>query len=66
MREKWEQRWSKSSSDMNSDTSSGSDWHARKEREQAEIDAILDKIRKSGYDSLTREEKQRLFEYRDR
>lgn len=29
---------------------------------QAEIDAILDKIRKSGYDSLTKEEKKKLFE----
>ena len=30
--------------------------------EQAEIDRILDKIRKSGYDSLTKEEKQKLFD----
>ena len=29
---------------------------------QAEIDRILDKIRKSGYDSLTKEEKQTLFD----
>ena len=29
---------------------------------QAEIDRILDKIRTSGYDSLTKEEKQTLFE----
>ncbi|MBP3776499.1 MAG: rhomboid family intramembrane serine protease [Prevotella sp.] len=29
---------------------------------QDEIDAILDKIRKSGYDSLTKEEKKKLFE----
>ena len=29
---------------------------------EAEVDAILDKIRKSGYDSLTKEEKKRLFE----
>ena len=26
------------------------------------VDAILDKIRKSGYDSLTKEEKKRLFD----
>ena len=31
-------------------------------KNQEEIDAILDKIRKSGYDSLTKEEKQKLFE----
>ena len=29
---------------------------------QEEIDRILDKIRKSGYDSLTKEEKQTLFD----
>lgn len=29
---------------------------------QEEIDAILDKIRKSGYDSLTKEEKKKLFD----
>lgn len=35
----------------------------KKEREnQAEIDAILDKIRMSGYDSLTKEEKKKLFD----
>lgn len=40
------------------------DWNynARKKASQAEIDRILDKIRKSGYDSLTREEKQTLFD----
>ncbi len=31
-------------------------------RRQEEVDAILDKIRKSGYDSLTADEKRRLFE----
>ena len=34
----------------------------RRHRNQEEIDAILDKIRKSGYDSLTKEEKQKLFD----
>lgn len=46
-------------------------WEEHKEREedsarQAEIDAILDKIRKSGYDSLTKEEKKKLFEQSNR
>ncbi len=31
-------------------------------KNQEEIDAILDKIRKSGYDSLTKEEKKKLFD----
>ncbi len=38
------------------------EYNARKAERQAEVDAILDKIRKSGYDSLTKEEKKRLFE----
>jgi membrane associated rhomboid family serine protease len=38
------------------------EYNARKRANQEEIDAILDKIRKSGYDSLTKEEKQKLFE----
>ena len=37
-------------------------YNARKRQNQEEIDAILDKIRKSGYDSLTKEEKQKLFD----
>ena len=41
-----------------------SDWkfNARKKADQEEIDRILDKIRTSGYDSLTKEEKQKLFD----
>lgn len=38
------------------------EYNARKRQNQAEIDAILDKIRKSGYDSLTKEEKKKLFD----
>jgi membrane associated rhomboid family serine protease len=38
------------------------EYNARKRKNQDEIDAILDKIRKSGYDSLTKEEKQKLFD----
>ena len=37
------------------------EYNARKKANQEEIDAVLDKIRKSGYDSLTKEEKQILF-----
>lgn len=37
-------------------------YNARKKARQDEIDKILDKIRQSGYDSLSKEEKQRLFE----
>lgn len=45
-------------------TSRMDDWeyNARKKARQEEVDRILDKIRKSGYDSLTKEEKQKLFD----
>ena len=39
------------------------DYNARRKERQAEVDAILDKIRRSGYDSLTAEEKRKLFDY---
>lgn len=38
------------------------EYNARKKARQDEIDRILDKIRKSGYDSLTKEEKKTLFD----
>lgn len=38
------------------------EYNARRQQRQAEVDKILDKIRVSGYDSLTKEEKQRLFD----
>jgi len=40
------------------------DWeyNAKQKEKQEEIDRILDKIRKSGYDSLTEEEKKKLFD----
>jgi membrane associated rhomboid family serine protease len=38
------------------------EYNARKKQNQEVIDRILDKIRKSGYDSLTQEEKKTLFE----
>lgn len=40
------------------------DWtyNQRKRENQEEIDRILDKIRMSGYDSLTKEEKRKLFD----
>lgn len=38
------------------------DFNKKKQATQEEIDRILDKIRKNGYDSLTKEEKQILFD----
>lgn len=63
LRNKWEQRTNKKAN-TNNYTSSNPDWdyNARKKAQQDEIDHILDKIRKSGYDSLTAEEKRTLFD----
>lgn len=38
------------------------DFNARKKEREAEVDRILDKLRKSGYGSLSEEEKKRLFD----
>ncbi len=40
---------------------SDSDYNYRKHREQEAIDAILDKLKQSGYSSLSAEEKKQLF-----
>lgn len=37
------------------------DFNARRREREEKLDAILDKIKRSGYDSLTEEEKQELF-----
>lgn len=60
MRSRWEHEKIKRYERKNEDP----DWtyNAHKRASQEEIDRILDKIRKSGYDSLTREEKQTLFD----
>ena len=38
------------------------DYNARKKAQSDEIDRILDKVRQSGYDGLTAEEKRKLFD----
>ena len=62
MRSRWEKQARKQSEPADVRRQSDAEYNARKQMEQAEVDAILDKIRKNGYDSLTREEKQRLFD----
>ena len=37
------------------------EFNRRKAKEQKEIDKILDKVKESGYSSLTKEEKEKLF-----
>jgi hypothetical protein len=66
MKRNFEQRQQSKRPDMHA-TRTGTkeddmEYNARKRERQAEIDAILDKIRKSGYDSLTKEEKKKLFD----
>ena len=46
----------------NSRRETDEEYNARQRKSQEEVDAILDKIRKSGYDSLTKEEKKKLFD----
>lgn len=55
------QRYSSPSADTTS-RETDMEYNARKQQRQKEIDRILDKIRKSGYDSLTKAEKQYLFD----
>ena len=71
LRSSWERRTHRSAGSFgnqhrtdSTQTRRESDWdyNARRKAEQEEVDRILDKIRRSGYDSLTREEKQRLFD----
>ena len=38
------------------------DYNARKKQQNDEIDRILDKLKKSGYESLTTDEKKSLFD----
>lgn len=70
LREKWEEHAHKKADNTKHDAyderKSDWDYNAQKQREQEEIDKILDKIRKSGYDSLTAEEKQKLFDSSNR
>ncbi len=40
------------------------EYNARKHADQKRVDAILDKISRSGYDHLTKEEKEFLFKYK--
>jgi len=77
MKNSWEQRggatshtnangsresWTDASHNNTTDNNSDWEYNARKKQQQEEVDRILDKIRKSGYDSLTKEEKQKLFD----
>ena len=66
MKDNWERRTHRRADDArrNDGDRRESDWdyNARRKAEQDELDRILDKVRRSGYDSLTEEEKRKLFD----
>lgn len=65
LKSKWEsrsQRQGKDTSPRNRVDNPDWQYNADRKAAQQETDRILDKIRKSGYDSLTKEEKQTLFD----
>ncbi|MBF1384407.1 rhomboid family intramembrane serine protease [Prevotella aurantiaca] len=55
-------QWNTNHTQQTQQPESDWDYNARKKKEQEEVDRILDKIRKSGYDSLSKEEKKKLFD----
>ena len=66
LKNNWERRSHRKADQYGSGTNvrheSDWDYNARKKAEQDEVDRILDKVRRSGYDSLTEKEKRKLFE----
>jgi membrane associated rhomboid family serine protease len=53
---------SKTNYSANKQKQTAEEYNLSKKQKQAQVDAILDKISKSGYDSLTKKEKQILFD----
>lgn len=72
MRASWERRTGRKdrggvfTNSANTRHESDWDYNARRKAEQERMDEILDKIRRNGYESLTREEKQQLFDASNR
>lgn len=72
MRASWERRTGRKdrggvfTNSANTRRESDWDYNARRKAEQERMDEILDKIRRNGYESLTREEKQQLFDASNR
>ena len=60
LRNNWERRSNKKS-DKKGSGNPDWDYNANKKATEEEIDIILDKIRKNGYASLSKEEKEKLF-----
>ncbi|MDD4761250.1 MAG: rhomboid family intramembrane serine protease, partial [Bacteroidaceae bacterium] len=65
LRNKWNEIFGKKKDkDRNNfdDRTDDYDFNARRQAEQKEVDRLLEKIKRSGYDSLTEEEKRKLFD----
>ena len=67
MKNQWEERSHRTATKVeeppaNNPAESDRQYNIRKKRTEDEVDRILDKIRANGYDSLTEEEKKRLFD----
>ncbi|WP_239059540.1 rhomboid family intramembrane serine protease [Bacteroides sp. 224] len=58
----WEKKPKKAKMKVNHSRNMDYDYNARKKESSDEIDRILDKLKKSGYNSLTTEEKKSLFD----
>lgn len=70
--EAWRKRWNKKKtphmnvSSTASKHSSDIEWRRQEKQRQEEVDRILAKVKQGGYQSLTDEEKRKLFEASDR
>ena len=64
MKKKWEEKKKASRMKAQPGGKHGDDmaWRQQKKANEEEIDRILDKVKKSGYDHLTEEEKRKLFD----
>lgn len=66
LRSNWERRSNKKAGGTRPQdgqrTESDWEYNARKKAQQDELDRILDKVKRSGYDSLSEEEKRKLFD----
>ena len=59
---KWKNRFDKKKDEFTNAQDADRQYNADKKRNEEEIDRILDKVKRNGYDSLTKEEKQKLFD----
>ena len=60
---KWKNRFgNRNKKDFSNEKDIDRQYNADRKKHEEEIDRILDKVKRSGYDSLTKEEKEKLFD----